>query len=161
MANKAQPGGILHTPQAEKLLRDRAALEQLLRSPDTRTLMAMLERQGGLQAAAEAALRGDPAQLQRMVGQVMGDPATPPDLGGLLGTLTGGESLDPRLLELGVRLLSEWNRPDDRRTALLAALRPYVKPERYAKVDRAIRIAKLSRLIRAALSALREGGEDV
>ena len=90
-----------------------------------------------------------------------GDPATPPDLGGLLGTLTGGESLDPRLLELGVRLLSEWNRPDDRRTALLAALRPYVKPERYAKVDRAIRIAKLSRLIRAALSALREGGEDV
>ena len=28
-----------------------------------------------LQAAAEAALRGDPAQLQRMVGQVMGDPA--------------------------------------------------------------------------------------
>ena len=90
-----------------------------------------------------------------------GDPATSPDLGGLLGTLTGGESLDPRLLELGVRLLSEWNRPDDRRTALLAALRPYVKPERYAKVDRAIRIAKLSRLIRAALSALREGGEDV
>ena len=75
MANKAQPGGILHTPQAEKLLRDRAALEQLLRSPDTRTLMAMLERQGGLQAAAEAAMRGDPAKLQRMVGQVMGDPA--------------------------------------------------------------------------------------
>ena len=74
MANKPQTGGILHTPQAEKLLKDRAALEQLLRSPDTQALMAMLERQGGLQVAAEAAMRGDPAKLQRMVGQVMGDP---------------------------------------------------------------------------------------
>lgn len=75
MANKPQPGGILHTPQAEKLLRDKAALEQLLRSPDTQALMELLQRQGGLQAAAEAALRGDPAQLQSMVGRVMGDPA--------------------------------------------------------------------------------------
>lgn len=75
MANKPQSGGILHTPQAEKLLRDKAALEQLLRSPDTQALMAMLERQGGLQAAAEAAMRGDPTKLQNMVGQVMGDPA--------------------------------------------------------------------------------------
>ena len=48
MANKPQTGGILHTPQAEKLLKDRAALEQLLRSPDTQALMAMLERQAGV-----------------------------------------------------------------------------------------------------------------
>ena len=70
---------------------------------------------------------------------------------------------DPRLLSMAGRLLSEWNRPDDHKTALLAALRPYVKPERYAKVDRAIQIAKFSRLIRVALAALREGGgqEDV
>lgn len=74
MANKPQSSGILHTPQAEKLLRDKAALEQLLRSPDTQALLAMLEHQGGLQAAAEAAMQGDPTKLQSMVGQVMGDP---------------------------------------------------------------------------------------
>lgn len=89
----------------------------------------------------------------------------PSDLSGLLSTLTGGtgEGLDPRLLTLAGQLLSEWNRPDDHKTALLAALRPYVKPERYAKVDRAIQIAKFSRLIRVALAVLREGGgqEDV
>lgn len=91
-----------------------------------------------------------------------GEPAAePPDLSGLLSAFTGGKSLDPRLLKLGGRLLSEWSRPDDRRTALLAALRPYVKPERYAKVDRAIQIAKLSRLIRVALAAFREGEGDV
>lgn len=94
-----------------------------------------------------------------------GDQAdTSPDLSGLLSALTGGsggEGLDPKLLQLAGRLLSEWNRPDDHNTALLAALRPYVKPERYAKVDRAIQIAKFSRLIRVALAALREGREDV
>lgn len=87
----------------------------------------------------------------------------PPDLSGLLSALGGGsgEGLDPKLLQLAGRVLSEWNRPDDHRTALLAALRPYVKPERYAKVDRAIQIAKFSRLIRVALAVLREGREDV
>lgn len=92
-----------------------------------------------------------------------GDQA-PPDLSGLLSAFTGGsggEGLDPKLLQLAGRLLSEWNRPNDHKTALLAALRPYVKPERYAKVDRAIQIAKFSRLIRVALAALREGREDV
>lgn len=84
----------------------------------------------------------------------------PADLSGLLSSLTGGEGVDPRLLELGGRLLSEWSRPDDRKTALLTALRPYVRPERYAKMDRAIQIAKLSRLVRVALDTLREGGEQ-
>ena len=92
-----------------------------------------------------------------------GQADTPPDLSGLLSAFTGGggEALGPKLLQLAGRLLSEWNRPDDHKTALLAALRPYVKPERYAKVDRAIQIAKFSRLIRVALAALREGREDV
>ena len=75
MASKSQPGSILNTPQAEKLLRDKAALEKLLHSPDTKALIEMLERQGGLQAAADAAMRGDPTQLQGLVNRVMGDPA--------------------------------------------------------------------------------------
>ena len=37
--------------------------------------MEMLERQGGLQAAADAAMRGDTTQLQSLVGKVMGNPA--------------------------------------------------------------------------------------
>lgn len=75
MEKKPQPGSILDTPQAAKLLRDKAALERLLRSPDTQALMTMLERQGGLQAAAQAAMRGDPTQLQSMVNRLTRDPA--------------------------------------------------------------------------------------
>ena len=68
--------------------------------------------------------------------------------------------LDPRLVQMGLRLLSEYNSTDDRKIALLAALRPFVKEERYGKVDRAIQIARLSRLIRAALDTFRKGDED-
>ena len=67
--------------------------------------------------------------------------------------------LDPRLLRLGSRLLAEYQRPDQKGAALLAALRPFVKPARYARLDRAIQIARLSRVIRVAMTALREGGE--
>ena len=44
--------------------------------------------------------------------------------------------------------------------ALLAALRPYVREERYAKLDKAIQIAKLSRLIRSGLDLFRARKED-
>ncbi len=87
--------------------------------------------------------------------------AAPPDLSALLGSLTGeGGGLDPRLLTLGARIMSEYNADDGGRTALLQALRPFVKERRYAKLDRAIQIAKLSRLIRVALEVLRGGGQD-
>ena len=74
MAKQSQPGGILDSPQAAKLLKDRAALEALLRSPDTKALMEMLNRNGGLKAAAEAAMKGDASQLQGLLSQLMRDP---------------------------------------------------------------------------------------
>lgn len=95
----------------------------------------------------------------------------------MLGSLTGGggssgaapasggsnplsalSDIDPRILQTGMRLLSEYNSNDDRKTALLTALRPFVKEERFAKVDRAIQIAKLSRIIRVALQVFKESG---
>ena len=89
------------------------------------------------------------------------EPAAAPDLSALVGSLTGeGGGLDPRLLTLGARIMSEYSSDDGGRTALLQALRPFVKERRYAKLDRAIQIAKLSRLIRVALEVLRGGGQD-
>lgn len=68
--------------------------------------------------------------------------------------------VDPRVLQIGMRLLSEYNRNDNRTAALLTALQPFVRRERYAKVDQAIQIAKLSRLIRIALESFRKGDAD-
>ena len=72
------------------------------------------------------------------------------------GSLLRG--IDPQMMQMGMRLLQEYNRTDDRNTALLAALRPFVKAERFSKVDRAVQIARLSRVIRVLFDAMREKG---
>ena len=70
--------------------------------------------------------------------------------------------MDPHFMQIGLRLLEEYQRRDDRKTALLTALRPFVKEKRYAKLDKAIQIARLSRMIRTALEELgKEGKRDV
>ena len=68
--------------------------------------------------------------------------------------------LDPRLLSTAMRLFAEYSSTDDRKTALLSALKPFLKEERYAKMDKAIQIAKLSRVARVAFQMFKSGGEN-
>lgn len=82
-------------------------------------------------------------------------PAPPqPDLSALLG------QLDPGMLQMGMRLVREYQGNDDRNAALLAALRPFLKEDRRAKLDRALEIARVTRLIRVALGAMGGKGES-
>jgi hypothetical protein len=85
------------------------------------------------------------------------DPADAPEQPDDQAASPFGE-LDPRLLQLGMRLLSTYRDQDDQKAALLTALRPFVRQERQAKMDRAVRLARLSRVLRVALDAFR-GGE--
>ena len=68
--------------------------------------------------------------------------------------------LDPRWVKLGARLIGEYSRRDDKKAALLEALKPFLKPERQAKVDQAAKIARLSRVAKAALRLYREEQEE-
>ncbi len=74
--------------------------------------------------------------------------------------LSGLGNLDPRLISMAMKLASEYNSNNDDRAALLNALRPFVKPERYAKLDKAIKISKLTRVIRVALESFQHKGEE-
>ena len=90
-------------------------------------------------------------------------PAAPAGLSGGLGGMLGAlGNLDAGTLSAAAQLMGQFNSggEDDRRVALLAALRPFVKEERYAKLDKAIQIAKLSRLIRSGLELFRARKED-
>lgn len=69
--------------------------------------------------------------------------------------------LDPRLMAAGMQALAAWQGPEDSRTALLQSLRPFLKPERHGKLDKALRITRLSKVVRAALDGLKGGQEDV
>lgn len=102
-----------------------------------------------------------------------------PDLSALLSGLAGGLSgnsqgnspgnaagsafsgLDPRLFALAGKVMSEYQSNDDGRAALLQALRPFVREKRYAKLDKAIQIARLSRVIRIAFDVFKGGGDHV
>ena len=71
-----QPGDILKSPQAEKLLKNKAAVENLVKSPDTKRLMDLLNKNAGgsLKSAAEAAMKGDTSQIMGLMDRLMKDP---------------------------------------------------------------------------------------
>ena len=72
-------------------------------------------------------------------------PSPPPGGTDLLSSLTGG--LDPKMISKLVPLLQELGGQQDSNTrALLYALRPYLKPDRQEKVERALQLARLFHL---------------
>lgn len=94
-----------------------------------------------------------------------GDSAPPPppppsggggmDFGGL-GDLLG--NLDPKMLQRLLPLVGELTgEGDDRRRQLLYALRPFLKPERRDKIDRALKTAKLLHVGKKLLTTM---GDD-
>lgn len=62
----------LQSPQAAALLKNKAALQQLIQSQDAQRLVALLNSQsgGGLSNAAQQAGKGDPGALMSLVHQL-------------------------------------------------------------------------------------------
>lgn len=78
--------------------------------------------------------------------------APPPDISALMG------QIDPKMLQIGMDVIRQVQSTDDRNTALINALRPFLREERRARLDRALQIARMTKLIRAAMGAL--GGKE-
>ncbi len=85
-------------------------------------------------------------------------PAPPKESGGdLLSQLTSG--LDPALLMRLLPVVQQLNRPESSDAAqLLYALRPFLRPERRDKVERAAQLARLFHLARVFFT---KEGRDV
>ena len=135
-------------------------LENILGNPQAMSqIMALAQSLNGHGPAAA----GEATQAQEQAAPASPPPAPsaapaqtpgPAGDGGGLGSLLGG--LDPNMLSAAAGLLGQFNGgDDDRRVALLTALRPFVKEQRYARLDKAIQIARLSRLIRSGLDLFR------
>lgn len=80
-----------------------------------------------------------------------------PDLSSLLGMLGGGD-IDPRLIQIALRVFSEYSAQDNEKVALLSALKPFLRSERLEKMEKAEKIARLSRVVRVAIQLLKEEG---
>ena len=109
-------------------------------------------------------------EMEEKLEQILNDPGTMEQIMALARSLSGGESPcpdkapgppsvspsipDPALLSGLLGMLSEESRGDDPRSTLLESLRPFLREQRQPALDKAIRIARLSRLIRMALVLL-------
>lgn len=101
-------------------------LNQILSDPDSMAkIMSLAQSLGGPSAASV----GPPEPPPKA-------PPPPPDDAFVKGIL---------------RLMQQAQHTDKRQEALLCALKPYLAPERQAKIDEALRIAKLSQLAGFAL----------
>ena len=112
-------------------------LQSLLSDPETMGQIQALAGQLGLEGSGSA--QEEP--------QAAPDPDPSP-------------ALDPESLGQMGRLLELFQasrRTDPRADALIAALRPYLRPERQRKLDQAVQLAGLSRAARQAYRLWKEG----
>ena len=134
-------------------------LEHILGNPQAMAQIVSLAQSLNQSGPAAGAGDGGPAQSQQSASTGASPPAPAAESAAGtqesgLGSLLGG--LDPNMLSAAAGLLGQFSSGnDDRRVALLTALRPFVREQRYAKLDKAIQIAKLSRLIRSGLELFR------
>ena len=119
-------------------------LNELLSNPDSMAQIMRLaqslsgDSQGGGAGEQEPRPRSAPQHHHQ---------EPPPQNGGgdLLSSLTGG--VDPKLLMRLLPLIQELGgQQDSNARNLLYALRPYLKPERQEKVERALQLARLFHL---------------
>ncbi|SMC36381.1 hypothetical protein [Papillibacter cinnamivorans] len=155
-----------------KLLSSPEGMEQIL------AVAKMLSAQGVLPSGDSAGQTGAPPAQGNPEGTVQAysplEGAAPAagggDLSGLLSSLTGGSGkgilkslmdIDPQILGTVLSLFGDAAAPDSNSTALLMALRPYLKEERQPKVEKALAYARLLRMGIKYLPGLIGGKGDV
>lgn len=108
-------------------------------------IMALARSLSGEQPEPPA-LEGQPEAVTEQ-----SDPPAP-DLSALMG------QIDPKMLQAGMEVLRQVQSTEDRSSALLNALKPFLREERRARLDRALQMTRMVKLLRAAMGAM--GGEE-
>lgn len=121
-------------------------LNSILSSPETMGQIMALAN--SLSGGGEEHTSGDADNSEAAAGE--GKPSG--DLSSLLQGLD--EGMVPKLMALW----GEYNRGSDEKTQLLQAMKPFLRQERQEKLDRAVQIARISRVIRAAIEQFRGDG---
>lgn len=68
------------------------------------------------------------------------------------------QGIDSAALQKLMALWGEYRRGGDEKTRLLEAMKPFLRQERQEKLDKAVQIARISRVIRAAIEQFRGEG---
>ena len=115
-------------------------LNNLLSNPDA--MAQVMELAQNLSSSAESTPSPQP--------QV--EPTAQPSVAQMLS------SIDPALIKRLIPALREWNRPEGNDTAaFLFALRPFLRPSRREKVERAVQLAKMLHVAKTFFDNKEEG----
>ncbi len=106
--------------------------------------------------------------FEDMLNSVLSSPEDMEKIMGIAQKLTGGAKaapaeqkpepepdmpeLDPATLSRVMGLLKKLRERDDGKAALIASMKPYVRPERRETLDRAVKVAGIVRVARAAVN---------
>ena len=112
------------------------------------------------------------ADFEETLNNIISDPDAMNKIMGLAQSLSGGqqkenqekepepeEHPEENLLKQGMEFLK--GSQNSREADLLNALKPFLKEEKRGKLDRALKLARTTALIRSAVSAMGKGGKDV
>ncbi|MCD8161804.1 MAG: hypothetical protein LUE61_11810 [Clostridiales bacterium] len=127
-------------------------LNTILSSPETMGQIMALANSISGKPGGEPSAREEPPQAQET-------PARPSQAGpvgqagDMLSLLQG---LDPSMLTKLSALYQAYTRGEDEKAALLSAMRPFLRPERQEKVEKALQITRISRVIQTAFGLFRE-----
>ena len=67
-------------------------------------------------------------------------------------------NMDPNVLNGMSRVMGEYSKPDDHRTRLIHALKPYMHESRHGQMDRAVRMIKLAYTAKIAMDTFGGSG---
>ena len=104
--------------------------------------------------------------IARSLSGAAGDTAPPVSTGhdhapDLTSAASALGDIDPKMFKLMSRVMGEYSSSKNDKTALLTALKPYLKKERHEQIDKAAQIAKLARIAKAAFSEFSGGDSGV
>lgn len=113
-------------------------LNTLLSDPDAMSQVVNMAQ------ALSAQMGGSAPQGEGSAAPPPQNASPPPDAGNPLSQFG---SIDPELLQRLIPVIKQMNRPESSETsAFLYALRPFLKPSRRDKVDRAVQLARMIHL---------------
>ena len=112
--------------------------------------------------------------FEEMLGSILSSPKDMEKIMGLARELSGGGAeaapepeekstvpglgdISPKMLAAIGKILGGLNSAGDGKAALIASMKPYVRPERREALDRAVKIARLARAARLVMNEL--GGD--
>ncbi|MCC8129229.1 MAG: hypothetical protein LIO51_04755 [Clostridiales bacterium] len=120
------------------------------------------------------------AEFEEKLNEILSSPQAMEQIMSLASSLSGGQTsgpegsaeaapapvpgdllsgLEPGALGKLSSLLSVYRQQGDEKARLLEAMRPFLKENSQERLDRAVHITRISRVIRAALAMFQEGGD--